>query len=218
MIADKVPPVEELEGRFHFIADDTLRRNIALAFQYTIFLIAVLDEAGAEGSSIASSTHKDMITHTACCVEACTHYVLAEYVRTGRTVSDDVMPREDKFQDQRELYRVSPNERLIFAREVKKIEKLSPKTQLKSLNEAALNAGIFDRDMFDKAEELRNMRNRIHLAGLESVDSSYEKAASNRAFELAKLIVEQIETKLNELRINPVVVIDQSVSVGQSTG
>lgn len=48
MIADKVSPVEELEGRFHFISDNTLRRNIALVFQYTIFLIAILDEAGGE--------------------------------------------------------------------------------------------------------------------------------------------------------------------------
>lgn len=199
MIADKVPSVKDIESRFHFIVNDTLRQNIGLAFQYTIFLIAVLDEAGAEKSSIASSTHKDMITHTGSVVEACTHYALAEYIRAGIVVSDKVMPKEEKYLDPRELYKISPTERVLCVREVKRVEKLHPNTGLKSLNEAALNAGIFDRGVFTKAEELRNMRNKIHLAGLEAVDSSYGKKESNRAFELAKTVLGRIEKKLEKL-------------------
>ena len=209
MIADKVPSVEDLEGRFHFIADDTLRRNIALAFQHTIFLIAVLEEAGAEGSSIASSTHKDMITQTSCVVEACTHYVLAEYIRTGRAVSGDVMPKEEKYIDIKELYKVSSDERILSVREIKKVERLHPRTQLQSLNKAALNAGVFDQDTFDKAEELRNTRNKMHLPGLSAIDNTYSKEASNRAFEQARIIVEMIEAKLGELQVVPVVVAEQ---------
>lgn len=114
------------------------------------------------------------------------------------------MPKEEKYLDPKELYRISHDERLLFVREVKRIEKLHPETQLKSLNKAALGAGIFNQSMFDNAEELRMMRNKIHLAGLSAVDSSmYDKTVSNRAFELARLIVGQIESKLSDLKITP---------------
>ena len=198
-ISEKVPPIKDLEGRFHFIGNDTLRQNVALEFQYIIFLIAVLDEAGAEGSSIASSTHKDMITHTACVVEACTHYALSEYIRAGKVVSHEVMPKEEKYVDPKLLYKISSDERLMLVREVKRVEKLHPKTQLKSLNEAALASGIYDQDMFAKAEALRILRNKMHLPGLDAVDSSYDETVSNRAFELAKIILNRIEEKLQEV-------------------
>lgn len=199
MIADKVSPLEDLKARFHFIDDETLRENVALSFQYIIFLIAVLDEAGAEGSSIASSTHKDIVAQTACVIEACTHHVLDRYIKASKVEARDIMPKEERFVDSKVLHEFSPGERLLCVRETNRIEKFTQKTQFKSLNKAALTAKIFDETTFKKADELREMRNKVHLAGLSAVDSSYTKADSNKAFELAKGVLERIESQIVSL-------------------
>lgn len=44
------------------------------------------------------------------------------------------------------------------------------------------------------------MRNKIHLAGLDTIDNAYGKSDSNLAFKLAKNILEKIEEELEKMR------------------
>lgn len=192
-LSSKVSSVEELEKRFHFIDDDILRKNIALAFQYTIFLIAVLDQEGAEDTSISSSMHKDMIVQTACAVEACLHYCLRKSIDMGKLESGTIMPIEEKDEEVKELYKISENEHIFSVRRIKRPERLTRQTQFIVLNRAALHGGIFNKEAFDKAEELRTMRNKIHLAGLQSTEGSYKRVDSEKAFQLANYVVKKIE-------------------------
>jgi hypothetical protein len=189
--------VIEVEELFLFIEDPILRRNVSLAYQYAVFLTDLLDQGGTD-TSISSSIHKDMIVQAACTVEACLHYCLRKSIASGKIESGDVMPNEEKYLDQKLLYRISEDEHLLAVRKVRKPEHLSRQTQFITLNRAALKAGIFDRSTFDKSEELRQMRNKIHLAGLASIDGSYRKTDSNHAFLLAKAVLDAIEKWLDD--------------------
>ena len=198
-IAQKTPPLDHIEGRFAFIGDDTLRRNITIAVQYIIFLIAILDEEKADDSTISSSIHKDMILYTASIVEGCLHYCLQRYITTGSVVAGKVMPSDWITKNPKPLYEVSSTERIIGATQVRSAEKLKNNTQFIVINKAARKASILTQELFDKANHLREMRNAIHLKGLRAVDDLYTKEDAQRVFEYARAIIERIETKINAL-------------------
>ncbi len=196
----KIPSTTELEGRFSFIEDATLRLNVAISFQYIIFLIALLDELEAENTTISSSIHKDMIVQTATIVESCTHHCLKKYIEAEKVKSSDVMPTDWETKDHKEIYKISEDERICGAIRYKKTEHLTDRTQSIVVNRAAQKAGILSETLFAKAEKLRELRNKIHLAGLQAVDGSYEKSDSQGAFDIATAVIENIEKKLAQLK------------------
>jgi hypothetical protein len=192
----KIPSVPELEGRFSFIDDQTLRSNIAISFQYVIFLIALIDELGLENTSISSSIHKDMIVHTGSIIESCIHHCLKKYIETGKVKSEDVMPTGWEMKNPKEVYKLSKDEGICFALRHKKTEYLTDTTQLLTIIRAAKRADILSEPLYKKADKMRILRNKIHLKGLEGVDGSYDKTDSQEAFDIAKAIIENIERKL----------------------
>lgn len=197
-ISKTVPPIADFESRFSFIDDDVLRKNICISFQYVVFLIAVLDKEKAEGTTIANSIHKDIVTHTVCVVEACTHHTLKKAIDAGIFLSSDIMPNEEKQSNKKEIYKISETEAVFVLTETKKAEKLSHNTKLIALNKAAKKADIFDKDTFDMAEELRILRNKIHLTGLGENDHEYSKTLTDKVFKDAKLIIDALELFLSK--------------------
>lgn len=196
----KIPSTTELEGRFSFIDDATLRLNVAISFQYIIFLIAILDELEAENTTVSSSIHKDIIVQTATIVESCTHHCLKRYIETEKVKSADVMPTDWETKDHKEIYKISEDERICGAVRYKKTEHLTDKTQSIVVNRAAKKASILSETLFTKAEKLRELRNKIRIAGLQTVDGSYEKSDSQGAFDIAAAVIENIEKKLAQIK------------------
>ena len=169
-IARKTPPLDHIEGRFAFIADDILRRNVTIAVQYIVFLIAILDEEKANDSTISSSIHKDMILYTASIVEGCLHHCLQQHITSGAISTNKVMPNNWITKNPKPLYEISSTERIIGATQVRSAEELKSNTQFIIINKAARKANILTQKLFDKANRLREMRNAIHLKGLRAVD------------------------------------------------
>lgn len=196
----KTPPTTELEGRFSFIEDETLRQNVAISFQYIIFLIALIDELKVKKSTVSSSIYKDMIVQTGTIVESCIHHCLKKYIEAEKVKSSDVMPTDWETKDHKELYKISEEERICGAVRYKKTEHLTDQTQSITVNRAAQKAGILSETLFEKAEKLRKLRNKIHLSGLQTVDGSYEKTDSQEAFDIATAVIENIEKKLALLK------------------
>jgi len=77
---NELMPKETFERRFSFVEDDTLKKNIAIAFEYIVFLI---NAAGKENHKrlIRSSLYKDATVYTGIIVEACLCYVLIKYLQ-----------------------------------------------------------------------------------------------------------------------------------------
>lgn len=198
-IAKKIPPLNQLEERFSFIDDEVLRKNIAIEFQYVIFLIAILDEVNIEETVLSSSVHKDMIVHTAAIIESCIHYCVKQFIENDIVKSSDIMPEEWRNESHQILYKIADDKRVSGIVEHKITSRLTDRTQSVVVNQAARDAGILTKKLFEKAEALRNQRNKIHLSGLQVVDKKYSKAVSQDAFTLAKEVIERIEGKLSEI-------------------
>jgi len=193
-----VPLQQDLEKRFEFINDKTLRSNIALTFKYIIFLINLEDEYELPGT-ISYSIYKDIILHTAIVIESCIHHCLNQFISNGKVKESTILPSGWKYKSCKELYRISKQEVVVGAIRNKSNEKFSANTQFQTLNKAALKASIFNKDLYEKADTLRKQRNYIHLAALKEIDDLYGKEDIQEAFNYAEVIIKQIEDKLSEL-------------------
>lgn len=74
-----------------------------------------------------------------------------------------------------------------------KYEKLNRSTTLDALNRVAKRCGLYDDEHFKIAQKLRDKRNRIHLAGLTSIDDQYSKDEINSIFADANKLITRIE-------------------------
>lgn len=200
-LANKIPASAELEKRFNFIGNDILRSNIALAFQYVTFLLTLINKGKIQGT-IIFSIYKNIILYTACIVESCIHYILREYVEAGVINSSDVMPFEWKYKNVKEICQISSGEKAIGGIKYKSYERMQNNIQFQTLNKAAKNAGIFNESLFKKADKVREERNKIHLAGLNKVEDYYCKEDVDNIFNIAKDIIERVESKTQILHKN----------------
>ncbi len=194
-----IPSRASLEKTFSYIRNDILKINLVIAFRYIIFLIALENEFKLPGA-ISYSLYKNIILHIAAIVESSIHYCLKECIDCDEIKKSEVMSYEWKNTVCNKLYKISKEEEVCGIVRHKKIETFSNKTQFKTLNEIALKAKIFNKTLFDKSEDLRSERNKIHLAALTKIDDFYDKKDIQKAFDTAKSVTEKIEDKLKELR------------------
>jgi hypothetical protein len=196
----KIPSATELEGRFSFIQNETLRLNVVISFQYIVFLIALIDDLELEETTVSSSIYKNMIVQTGTIVESCIHYCLKKCIESGEIKSSDVMSEDWGIKEIKKIYNISDDEYVFGAVRYKKIEHLTDQTQSMAVNRAAKRAGILSEDIFEKTEKLRKLRNKIHLAGLQVVDGSYDKSSSQEAFDIAALVIDCVEKRLDQTK------------------
>lgn len=198
-LADEIPPLAKLEGNFHFIRDATLKRNTALALQYILALIVVVDKEKIQGTSIASAFYKDMIVYYATIVEGCLYYSLKRYFEKDIVKSSDVMSSGWEIKEPKIIYKISEDEQVCGVIRFKQIEYLTNKANFIVINRAAKKAGILTKRLFKKVERLRERRNKIHLAGLRGIERPYKKSDAQKASDITTEIIQRVEKKLGAL-------------------
>lgn len=198
-IADVIPPLAELERNFLFIDNNNLRANIALAFQHIIFLIAVIDREHAENTTIGSSAHKSIIIYMATIIEGCLHHCVRRFLDAGKIKEQEIMKKEWVPKNPKNIYTISEDEYVCGTILQKKIEPYTERLQFQELNRACKRAGILTDNLFRKAENIREKRNKIHLAGIGDRDSVYSKADVRAIFDDAEDVKKRVATLLNEL-------------------
>jgi len=75
-------------------------------------------------------------------------------------------------------------------------DKLPAYKPLAHLNRACKRAKILNNILFEEVEELRERRNKIHLAGLTEVDDFYEKKDIQKAFDTAFKVLTLVQGRL----------------------
>lgn len=190
----KFVEVESLKNqRFDFIENKILKENIAIKMQYIIFLVSLEEEYKLPGA-ITYSAFKTIIIFTASIVESLINYKLHELLKSGKIKENKVMNIEKKYPVIKELHKISPTERICGVKEVIKSKKISDDTNFIELNRAAKRSDLFTEGLFKKAEEIREMRNRIHLFGLKEIDDKYTKKDITNIFTKTRDIIQRIES------------------------
>jgi hypothetical protein len=194
-----LPSQGDLEKRFQFVDNETLRTNIIIAFRYVSFLVSMEIGYNIPGP-ILYSIYKDIILYTSTIIESSVHYCIKECINSGNVISSEVMPHEWKDDVCKELYKIEEDKIVYGVVRHKKPDRFTNKTQFKIINKVALKIGIFDEELFLRADKLRTNRNKIHLAGLLKTDDYYEKKDIQEAFDSAKMVIEAVEKKLIDIR------------------
>ena len=195
----KIPAADALKKRFSFVDNAVLQANLAIYLQYIIFLIVTTEELKLPGP-IRYSIYKDIILHTATIVEGVTYYCVKKYLQKGLIKSEDVMPfgwKDDGYHVLHNVPEEGKETRGIVRH--KSYEKFTDSVQFKTVNDIARKAGIFDGGLYEKVENLREKRNKIHLAGLKKVDDYYREQDIKKVFEDTREIIEALEDKLRKL-------------------
>jgi len=197
-IGDNVPSQDVLEERFFFIKNSTLRSNVAIAFRYIIFQLELLHETRI-ASAIKYSIYKDIILYTATIVESCMHYLIKTHTDGGIIDYKNIMGWEWKNETKKELYKISRDRKVCGVVIHKSYKKLSHNTLFDELNKCAKRADLITPIMFNRLDELRIKRNKIHLAGLQEIDDYYQDKDIQECFNIAKEVIEHIEKLCNKI-------------------
>jgi len=177
--------------RFDFVDNETLRENLSINTQYIVFLVSLELELKLPGG-IECSLFKNIIIYCASIVESLINYKLQKLLKEKRTTNERLLKKSKKYKNEKMLYKISEHEKVcgVIAEEV--CLKISDDTQFIDLNKASKRCGLFDDKLFKQAEDLRKMRNKIHLKGLKKIDNQYSKKDINKIFLIMKNIIDRV--------------------------
>lgn len=190
---DELMPKEAFEKRFSFISDDTIKKNIAIAFEYIVFLITI---SGREKHKklIKSSLLKNATIYTGIIVEACLCFVLLKYIEKNKKAK--ILDPEWKEEAQGHIYKLNSKKRIRYVVEHIFYKDINSSLNFIDINKACLRAKIINKKEFILAEEIRVARNKLHVSGLKEVDNSYSKDDLDSIFKKAGKIIKKVEEKI----------------------
>lgn len=199
-IIDGLMPKEAFERRFSFIDNETLKKNIAIAFEYIVFLI---DAASKESHKplIRSSLYKDAVVYTGTIVEACLCYVLMEYISKKKTKKAKILNLVWRTESEGTIHKFNSKKRIRYIIESLKYNDIKKNPDFMEVNRVCRKAKIISEKEFELVEDIRIARNKIHVSGLKEIDNSYSKEKLEAIFDKANKIIRKVEKKLLKINI-----------------
>ncbi len=196
IFTNQLVPLKQHEERFLFIKDSTLRKNIAITFEYIILLVKIAYKQ-EQRILMTSAIYKDIIVYTATIIESCLHYCLEECIKSKIVNESKVMSFSWIEESCVNIYRISNDKKVCSSVKHKKIEKLTGQTNFLQINRACKRANILTDKLFKKSEELREQRNKIHLKGLREIDGLHNSQKADYYFSIATKIIDVVKRKIN---------------------
>lgn len=192
---NNIPEVEFLENRFKFIKNTDLRTNLSISFQYVIFLITIEEELTLQGP-VSYSIFKNMVLNTAAIVEGTLHHLLNQLIKEKRIDPETILTKEEKYSNKKILYTTEDGTEICGIHIKKSPVKLRYNTNFQEINRACKRAKLISDELFNEVEDLREKRNKIHLAGLKREDDLFGKKDIQSAFKTATKVLKLVEEKL----------------------
>ena len=193
-----IPSVQELELSFPFVKNDTLRANLAINLQYIFFLIQTEEENTLPGA-VSYSLFKNIILYTTSIIEGILVYSFTVGLEKKAIDESRAMKSSTKFRDIKTIYKIDKSNQIIAGRKEKSYEKFTRRTSFVDVIQAAKTVKMIDTKLAGEINDLREKRNKIHLAGLEIVDDYYDRKEINKAFALTLKTLEVLDDFLEEI-------------------
>lgn len=191
-------PREIIEKRFYFIKDDTLKKNISIAFEHIIFLIDIASKEHY-GKLIRSSLYKDATVYTGTIVEACLYHILDKFLESGKIKKKKISAPQWKEISHGLIHEFSKKKRIRYVVENLSEQNFKINSNFVEVNRACLRGKILTGKEFKISEEIREARNRIHVSGLKEIDNTYSKEKLDEVFSKASVLIKKIERKLSTI-------------------
>ena len=197
-IINELMPKETFEKRFSFITNDTLKKNIAIAFEYIVFLIDIASKENHK-QLIRSSLYKDATIYTGTIVEACLCHALLKYLSSNKIQKTKVLTPDWKEEGQGLIHEFNKKKRIRYVIEHMNYEDIKDSSNFIEINRACLRGKILSKKEYAIAEEIRSARNKLHVSGLKEIDNSYSKEKLDEIFNKASKIIRKAEKKLSKV-------------------
>lgn len=165
---------------FDFIENVPLRNRIITTFEHVIFLTTLLKKK--QHKKAQSYIYKDCIVYIASIIECILRYKIVKNFPNVKFSG-----KEKSYKDIKEIYRISPEERIVCGTEKNKEIKITSGTDFCKLNEIAYDKHIIDLTVYNNCEEIRKWRNTIHIVDTEGKEIFDEKDLEKASNILLKL-------------------------------
>ena len=185
---------DEFEESFFFITDQTLRKNMGDALRYVAELSAITD-VKKYPPTIRSTFYKTCIIYLASVIEACLHFCVAEIL------GDFYESPEWTYQDMKVIYKTKKDStesysEIVAGKRVKQKKPIKRYIDFQILNKVCLQNSIINEKKYKKVEEIRKLRNKIHLFSLAEVDRKYSQEDVDSISKTVNTILSVVERKL----------------------
>lgn len=186
--------VEDLEKRFLFVENEVLRKNLAINLQYIVFLIQQEEEYELPGT-ITYSIYKNLILYTTSIIEGLLVHTFRQLLESGK-VSEKSMKSKKEYKEIKEIYKIDNSTSIVSGKQIRGHEKFTRRTSFHDVIQASRKAKVLDKELLKEVDDLREKRNKIHLAGLDIVDDYYSKKEVDEVFNLTQRFTIEIEKAL----------------------
>ncbi len=183
---------DSVTQRFNFIQNTVLKSNVIHTFQYVVFLVILEGEFDLK-STAKHMIYKDMIIHSASIVECLIHYKLQRMIDEGHLEDNNLGIDLTTYKNVKRVHKLSITEDIVTARMVKSFKSIKDNLNFVELNQCAKRIGLFDSKFFKISEEIRMLRNKIHMYTLQSEDVTYDKSSMDDFFKKLQELLKVIE-------------------------
>jgi len=166
---------------FPFVDDDALRANLDTALRHVTELVAIADNYDR---ILSSSFRKTIIINTASIIEALLLWRLKKKVKT----KEIELSEEWKFYDVKILHKINVSEQVVGAKRKREKKQVS-KLDFVRIIDLCVKHKIVTEQFSKELHKVRELRNRLHLGGLEEVEREYTKRDLNFVFGVAERVI-----------------------------
>jgi|SRR3989344_3031271 len=172
-------------SNFSFVTDPTLRSNLDRSFAHIIDLLALSESETYKGKGLlVSSLRKTIIIHTASIIEALLFWKLKEEYNVKKIELID----EWKYIDMRIIHQISSSEEVIAGKRKKEVKDMNKLDFLRVTDLCYKYKILKPQSLRSEVDRVRELRNRLHIGGLVSVEKEYTKEDLEFCFNVARKI------------------------------
>lgn len=172
-------------NRFDFVKDELLRKNLNEIF---IDIIHLLDLSEKHPDPIQTNLRRAVLMYTASIIEALVHYIVAKGVSPLEYEEE-----EWKFDGNPHVCHEFEDEngrkaQIVCGKRFKKHIAITRSTQFKPILKVASDHNLISSALCERVDQVRQLRNRIHLAGLQELEKKYPQEMLEEVFGVAREI------------------------------
>ncbi len=167
-------------SNFSFISDKIIRENLDITFDHVVVLLS-LSESPGYSDTLKSSFRKTIIIFTASIIEALLFCMLRE-----NKTEEEISEESTEFKISKTIYFINDKERIVLGKDCIKSNKCKfEKMNLDQINDVCKKHNLISKDIFNKVDKVRVLRNQMHISTLKVVDNEYSKVDLEFVFAVA---------------------------------
>jgi len=189
MSKDNILPVEEYEAFFSFIDEEVIRFNLAAEKQYVIYL-DTLEQDHLPTQNIRYAVRKDILIHLASIVEGALFFALRRYQEEGGI--DYSAYKHASFTVRRGRSPLVNIDSTIVCYKEEVDTTIRGNFGFQTFNKLAKETGIWNAELYEKADDVRQARNDIHLT-YQTYDPQYTRDDIDDLYLKAHALLERLK-------------------------